>query len=93
MEHAPVREQVLTQTHVSDLMMRIIFFGSDDFAAVHLESLLASGHEVLACVTGPDKPQGRGMKLVASPIKEKALERSIPCLQPVSLKTKDIVDV
>ena len=72
--------------------MRIIFFGSDDFAAVHLESLLGSGHQVLACVTGPDKPQGRGMKIVVSPIKQIATVRSIPCLQPLTLKTQDIVD-
>ena len=73
--------------------MRIIFFGSDDFAAVHLEHLLTCGHEVLACVTGPDKPQGRGMKLSVSPIKQTALERQIPCLQPLSLKDSGIVDV
>jgi methionyl-tRNA formyltransferase len=74
-------------------MMRVIFFGSDDFAAVHLEHLLTSGHEVLCCVTGPDKPQGRGMKITVSPIKQIASERKIPCQQPLSLKSKDIVDV
>jgi len=73
--------------------MRIIFFGSDDFAAVHLEQLLTSGHEVLACVTGPDKPQGRGMKVSVSPIKQIALDRKIPCLQPLTLKGGDIVDI
>jgi methionyl-tRNA formyltransferase len=73
--------------------VKIIFFGSDDFAAVHLEQLLAHGHELLACVTGPDKPQGRGMKLAVSPIKQIAIERHIPCLQPASLKEKNIVDV
>ena len=73
--------------------MRIIFFGSDDFAAVHLENLLNSGQEILACVTGPDRPQGRGMKVSISPIKQIALDRKIPCLQPVTLKSKDIVDV
>ena len=72
--------------------MRIVFFGSDDFAAVHLEWLLTRGHEILACVTGPDKPQGRGMKISVSPIKQIALDRKISCLQPLSLKDKDIVD-
>ncbi len=72
--------------------MRIIFFGSDDFAAVHVEHLLTCGHEVLCCVTGPDKPQGRGLKLSVSPIKQVASERQIPCLQPLSLKGSDIVD-
>ena len=73
--------------------MRIIFFGSDDFAAVHLDQLLACGHEILCCVTGPDKPQGRGMKLSVSPIKQTASQRQIPCLQPLSLKDSGIVDV
>jgi len=79
--------------------MRIVFFGSDDFAAIHLEHLLTNGHELLACVTGPDKPQGRGMKLSVSPIKQMALERQISCLQPLSLdfkastiKGREIVD-
>jgi len=72
--------------------MKIIFFGSDDFAALHLEHLLASGHEILCCVTGPDKPQGRGMKISVSPIKQIALDRPIPCLQPLSLKDSDIVN-
>ncbi len=72
--------------------MKIIFFGSDDFAAVHLEHLLTYGHEVLCCVTGPDKPQGRGLKLSVSPIKQMASERQIPCLQPLSLKGSGIID-
>jgi len=72
--------------------MKIIFFGSDDFASTHLEYLLTYEHEVLACVTGPDKPQGRGMNMAISPIKQMALERQIPCLQPLSLKSQDIVD-
>src|SRR6202451_3016436 len=72
--------------------MRIIFFGSDDFATVHLEHLLTYGHEILACVTGPDKPQGRGMKVSVSPIKQIASDRQIPCLQPLSLKGSGIVD-
>jgi len=73
-------------------MMRIVFFGSDEFAAVHLQHLLAGGHEIVCCVTGPDKPQGRGMKISISPVKEIAAERKISCLQPLSLKDKSIVD-
>jgi len=73
------------------MIMKIIFFGSDDFAALHLEHLLASGQEVLCCVTGPDKPQGRGMKLAVGPIKQAALEHKITCLQPVTLKNSDTV--
>jgi methionyl-tRNA formyltransferase len=71
--------------------VKIIFFGSDDFAAIHLEQLLAVGHEVLCCVTGPDKPQGRGMKLGLSPIKKLALDRNLDCLQPATLKSTAIV--
>jgi methionyl-tRNA formyltransferase len=73
-------------------MIKIIFFGSDDFAAVHLEHLLSSGHEVLCCVTGPDKAQGRGMRLSVPLIKKIALEHKIPCLQPLTLKSSDIID-
>lgn len=71
--------------------MKIVFFGSDDFAAAHLEQILACGHEVLCCVASVDKPQGRGMKIGISPIKKMALERNIPCLQPASLKSQSIV--
>jgi len=71
--------------------MKIIFFGSDDFAAVHLKQILACGHQVLCCVTSVDKPQGRGMKLGISPIKSMALEHNITCLQPASFKSKDIL--
>jgi methionyl-tRNA formyltransferase len=73
-------------------MMKMIFFGSDDFAAIHLEHLLAKGQHVLACVTGQDKPQGRGMKISASPIKQIALQHKIPCLQPASLKDSVTVE-
>ena len=63
--------------------MKIIFFGSDDFALVNLEKLLAApGHEIVACVTQPDKPKGRGLKVTASPIKECALEKKLPLFQP-----------
>ena len=70
--------------------MRIIFFGSDDFAALHLLKLLESHDEVVACVTQPDKPKGRGMNIVESPIKTMAVARKIPLLQPESLKNDEI---
>ncbi|MDE2010042.1 MAG: methionyl-tRNA formyltransferase [Candidatus Omnitrophica bacterium] len=72
--------------------MRIVFFGSDEFAAQHLRALLAADHDVPACVTGPDKPHGRGMKLEFSPIKQMALDARIPCLQPPSLKEPNIIE-
>lgn len=66
--------------------MNIVFFGSDDFAAVHLEALFDSKHKVCACVTQPDKARGRGMEVSASPIKEAALRKGIPVFQPSALK-------
>src|SRR3989338_5225828 len=65
--------------------MNIVFFGSDDFAAAHLQSLIKSPHHVVACVTPPDKPKGRGMQLVVSPVKEWAQTNKIPVLQPGKL--------
>ena len=66
--------------------MKIIFFGSDDFAEAHLKSLIDSKHELIACVTQPDRPKGRGMRVITSPIKELALAHQIPIFQPESLK-------
>lgn len=62
--------------------MRIVFFGTAEFAVPSLEAVIAAGHEVLAVVTQPDKPQGRGRQLVASPIKMAAERRGLPVLQP-----------
>ena len=72
--------------------MKIIFFGSDDFALVNLEKLVQSDHQVAACVTPPDKPKGRGMPVVASPIKECALRQGIALLQPDRLKERWVVE-
>lgn len=62
--------------------MRIVFFGTAEFAVPSLEALLADGHEILAVVTQPDKPQGRGRQLVASPVKLAAERHGLPVLQP-----------
>ncbi|MCA9401098.1 MAG: methionyl-tRNA formyltransferase [Candidatus Omnitrophica bacterium] len=64
--------------------MNIIFFGSDDFALAHLQTLHAAGYSIVACVTQPDRPKGRGMKMVVSPIKQFALDHQLPILQPVA---------
>ncbi len=71
--------------------MKLIFFGSDDFAAEHLKALLETSHQIVACVTQPDKPKNRGMKIVFSPIKEIALQHNIPLLQPESFKDSSII--
>lgn len=71
--------------------MKIVFFGSDDFAAVCLKEILRDKHQVVGVVTGPDTRQGRGMQMSLSPIKEIALEHDIVCLQPDSLKEVSII--
>ncbi len=72
--------------------MKLVFFGSDDFAAINLNRLLNSQHRVVGCVTQPDKPQGRGMAVVASPIKDIALAHHLPCVQPATLKDAAVID-
>lgn len=66
--------------------MRIVFFGTPDFAVATLEALVAAGQQVVAVVTAPDKPAGRGQTLVASPVKRAAEAHGMPVLQPLNLK-------
>ncbi len=66
--------------------LRIIFAGTPDFAAEHLQALLNTDHQVVAAYTQPDRKAGRGKKLTASPVKQLALEHDIPVYQPASLK-------
>ena len=65
--------------------MKIIFAGTPDFAATHLQALI-SQHEVVAVYTQPDRPAGRGKKVTASPVKLLAEQNSLPIYQPQSLK-------
>ena len=67
-------------------MMRIIFMGTPDFAAVVLRGLIDAGHEIAAVVTQPDKQKGRGKHIQYSPVKEVALSHEIPVLQPLRVK-------
>jgi len=64
---------------------RIVFAGSPEFARPVLAALLASRHDVVAVLTQPDRPTGRGRRLVSGPIKQAAEEASIPVLQPIKL--------
>lgn len=66
--------------------MKIVFFGTPEFAVPSLERLIADGHEVAAVVTMPDKIAGRGHKLIQSDIKKYALEHNLPVLQPEKLR-------
>jgi methionyl-tRNA formyltransferase len=70
---------------------KIIFAGTPDFAVASLKALVEAGHKPCAVLTQPDRPAGRGKKLVASPVKRFALERDIPVLQPPSLRDADVV--
>ncbi len=66
--------------------LRIVFMGTPDFAVPALEALIQSGFAVVAVLTAPDKPAGRGLKMLYSPVKEAALQHDIPVLQPTNLK-------
>lgn len=69
--------------------MRIVFAGTPEFAAEHLKALLASEHEVIAVYTQPDRPAGRGQKLMPSPVKQLALDAGIQVLQPPTLRAAE----
>lgn len=69
--------------------MRIVFAGTPEFAAVALQALLDAEHQVVAVYTQPDRPSGRGRKLTPSPVKQVALDASMPVCQPESLKTPE----
>ncbi len=67
--------------------MKIIFAGTPDIAISPLKALLASSHQIIAVYTQPDRPAGRGKKLVASPVKQLALQHNIPVEQPENFKS------
>ena len=69
--------------------MKIVFMGTPEFAAHFLEHLIASDNEVLAVVTQPDRPAGRGRVLTPPPVKVAALNHNLPVLQPVDLKSPE----
>lgn len=72
--------------------MRIVFMGTPDFAVPSLEALLRRGHEIAAVYTQPDKPKGRGHKLLPPPVKVLALEHNIPVCQPTTLRNAEAVE-
>lgn len=72
--------------------MRIVFFGTPDFAVASLKALFESDADICAVVTAPDKPGGRGMKLQMSAVKKYALENNLPVLQPEKLKNEEFTD-
>ena len=66
--------------------MKIVFMGTPDFAVPCLRTLAESGHEVAAVFTQPDKPKGRGYKMIPTPVKAAALDYGLPVYQPLSLR-------
>ena len=72
--------------------LRIIFMGTPEFAVPSLEILVQSKFNVVAVITAPDKPQGRGQKLTPSPVKECALKHNLPVLQPMNLKSPEFIE-
>lgn len=72
--------------------MRLIFLGTPAFAVPTLEAVVAAGHEVLAVVTQPDRPRGRGQHAAASPVKEAALRLGLPVFQPERVRRPEAVE-
>ena len=71
--------------------MRVIFFGTPDFAVESLDAIMQSSHEVAAVVTVPDRQAGRGQKVIYSAVKEYALAHQLPLLQPEKLRDPDFL--
>lgn len=72
--------------------LRIIYMGTPEFAVPGLDLLMANHYQIVAVVTAPDKPAGRGLKLQMSPVKEAALKHNIPVLQPEKLKAPEFIE-
>ena len=72
--------------------MRIVFMGTPDIAATCLKKLLADGFDVVGVYTQPDRPKGRGMKMMFSPVKEVAIAAGIPVYQPETFKDPEVVE-
>ena len=72
--------------------MRVVFMGTPDIAATCLKKILADCFEVVGVYTQPDRPKGRGMKLVASPVKEVALAHDLPVFQPENFREEETVE-
>ena len=71
----------------------IIFMGTPDFAVPSLQALFQEGYDIALVVTQPDRPKGRGRKLVAPPVKTKALELNLEVLQPATLKSQEFTEL
>jgi methionyl-tRNA formyltransferase len=79
--------------YVMGLKMNIVYMGTPDIAAVILKDLINSKHKILAAVTQPDKPKGRGKQVLFTPVKELALEYGIPVYQPQKVREEEFIQV
>lgn len=73
--------------------MRIVFMGTPDFSVPALKALVEAGHQVIAVVTQPDKPRGRGKEVQMTPVKIQAMEYGIPVYQPAKVREASFVEV
>jgi len=73
--------------------MRVVFMGTPEFAAASLRNLIENGYEVVGVFTQPDRPKGRGMQLVGSPVKTLALEHGLPVFQPESFRNGEALEL
>ena len=73
--------------------MRIVFMGTPDFSVPALKALVEAGHQVIAVVTQPDKPKGRGKEVQMTPVKIQAMEYGIPVYQPAKVREASFVEV
>jgi methionyl-tRNA formyltransferase len=81
---------MVTGAHTDNKALRVVFFGTPQFAVPSLHALIASRHCVCGIVTQPDRPRGRGQKVSDSPVKVVAREHSIPVFQPDRLRDADV---
>jgi methionyl-tRNA formyltransferase len=72
--------------------MKIVFMGTPDFAVATLKKLIDSEHEIIAVVTQPDRPKGRGREVALSPVKQLAVDSGIPVLQPEKAKAPEFIE-
>jgi len=74
-------------------MLNLVFMGTPDFAKESLEAVYNKGHNIIGVFAAPDKPNGRGMKIVFSPVKEYSLEKNFKIYQPEKIKNnQEVID-
>lgn len=72
--------------------VKIVFMGTPDFAVGALQAMIEAGHQIVAVVTQPDKPKGRGKEMQFTPVKQCAVAANIPVFQPVKIKTEEAIE-